>query len=125
MTKQVNAFNFSGTQARVQPVIRRASPPVLDAEPVTQYQPTADEQLAEMARKLAAAEAALAEAKASAKGAPRKVTCKVTEKGGLSAYGMGRFPITLYKSQWQKLIAEIDTVKAALIENDHLLTVKE
>lgn len=32
--------------------------------------------------------------------------CKVTDKGGLSVYGLGRFPVTLYKSQWVKLIGD-------------------
>jgi hypothetical protein len=30
--------------------------------------------------------------------------CKITDKGGLSVYGLGRFPVTLYESQWAKLI---------------------
>lgn len=39
------------------------------------------------------------------KGAGRGVSLKVSEKGGLSVYGLGRFPITLYKEQWTKLLA--------------------
>ena len=38
------------------------------------------------------------------KGAATGITMKVSEKGGLSVYGMGRFPITLYKEQWLKLM---------------------
>ena len=34
----------------------------------------------------------------------RKVWFKVTEKGGISAYGLGQFPVTLYKSQWEQLM---------------------
>ncbi len=34
----------------------------------------------------------------------RKLTCKVTEKGGVAVYGLGRFPVTLYASQWEQLI---------------------
>ena len=37
------------------------------------------------------------------KGATSGVTMKVSEKGALSIYGMGRFPVTLYKEQWLKL----------------------
>jgi len=47
--------------------------------------------------------------------AAQRVTLKVTEKGGVSMYGLGRFPVTLYKSQWLKLLAEVDTI-AAFIE---------
>lgn len=56
----------------------------------------------------------------------RKLTCKVTEKGGLSVYGLGRFPTTLYRSQWEKLLAP-DAVKQVLDfikANDKLLAVK-
>lgn len=55
----------------------------------------------------------------------RKVTMKVTEKGGASLYGLGRFPVTLYKSQWQRLIGEVEFIKAFIAENDALLTTKE
>ncbi len=56
----------------------------------------------------------------------RKITCKVSEKGGLSLYGLGKFPVTLYRSQWEKLLAP-DTVKqvqAFIAANTALLTVK-
>jgi len=32
------------------------------------------------------------------------VSFKVSEKGGVSVYGLGRFPVTLYKEQWAKLL---------------------
>jgi hypothetical protein len=38
------------------------------------------------------------------KGAASGIRMKVSEKGGVSIYGMGRFPITLYKEQWLKLL---------------------
>ena len=38
------------------------------------------------------------------KGAAKGVSMKVSEKGGLSVYGLGRFPITLYQEQWTKLL---------------------
>lgn len=56
----------------------------------------------------------------------RKVSFKVTEKGGLSVYGLGRFPTTLYRSQWERLLAP-DTVKALnefIQVNSKLLAVK-
>ena len=39
----------------------------------------------------------------------RRITAKVSDKGGMSVYGLGRFPVTLYKSQWKRLLAT-DTV---------------
>ena len=39
----------------------------------------------------------------------RAVSLKVSEKGGLSVYGLGRFPVTLYKEQWGKLLDMADT----------------
>jgi hypothetical protein len=36
----------------------------------------------------------------------------VSEKGGLSVYGLGRFPVTLYKEQWTKLLAMSDDIQA-------------
>lgn len=56
----------------------------------------------------------------------RKLSFKVTEKGGLSVYGLGRFPTTLYRSQWERLL-DTDTVvqiKAFIVANDKLLAVK-
>lgn len=46
---------------------------------------------------------------------------KVSEKGAVSVYGLGRFPITLYKDQWQKLFAMQDEIKAFIIENNDQL----
>ena len=41
----------------------------------------------------------------------RSVSLKVSEKGGLSVYGLGRFPVTLYKEQWTKLLAMADEIQ--------------
>jgi hypothetical protein len=43
---------------------------------------------------------------------------KVSEKGGLSIYGLGRFPITLYKEQWSKLLEMSDEIRAFLTSHD-------
>lgn len=51
-------------------------------------------------------------------------TMKVSEKGALSVYGLGRFPVTLYKEQWLRLLEMADDIRAFLKENDHLLKVK-
>ncbi len=50
---------------------------------------------------------------------------KVSEKGGLSVYGLGRFPVTLYKEQWKRLLDFTNEIRAFLQENDHLLKAKE
>ena len=53
-----------------------------------------------------------------------QLSLKVSEKGGLSIYGLGRFPVTLYKEQWVKLLAFSDEIERFLKENDHLLKAK-
>ena len=59
------------------------------------------------------------------KQAQRKMTLKVTEKGGVSLYGLGRFPVTLYASQWERWIAEVEQIKTFLQVNAALLSHKE
>jgi hypothetical protein len=55
----------------------------------------------------------------------RSVSLKVSEKGGVSVYGLGRFPVTLYKEQWTKLLDIADDIRAFLKENDARLKSKE
>jgi hypothetical protein len=55
----------------------------------------------------------------------RGMSMKVSEKGALSVYGLGRFPVTLYKEQWTKLLAMADDIKAFLRDNDGKLKTKE
>ena len=54
----------------------------------------------------------------------RSVSLKVSEKGGVSVYGLGRFPVTLYKEQWTKLLAMADDIRAFLKEHDAELKAK-
>jgi hypothetical protein len=54
----------------------------------------------------------------------RAVSLKVSEKGGVSVYGLGRFPVTLYKEQWTKLLAMADEIKAFIKEHDAQLKAK-
>jgi len=49
---------------------------------------------------------------------------KVSEKGGLSVYGMGRFPVTLYKEQWLKLLDMSDDIRRFIAANDGELKTK-
>lgn len=53
------------------------------------------------------------------------VTMKVSEKGGLSVYGLGRFPVTLYQEQWVKLLALTEDIKQFIAENKDKLKAKE
>ncbi len=53
------------------------------------------------------------------------VSMKVSEKGGLSVYGLGRFPITLYQEQWLKLLALSEDIKKFIEENRGSLKAKE
>ena len=55
----------------------------------------------------------------------RSVSLKVSEKGGVSVYGLGRFPVTLYKEQWAKLLDLSDQIKAFIAENESSLKSKE
>ena len=59
------------------------------------------------------------------KGVATGITMKVSEKGGLSVYGMGRFPITLYKEQWLKLMDMSDAMRAFIAANDAVLKTKD
>ena len=52
------------------------------------------------------------------------LSLKVSEKGGVSVYGLGRFPVTLYKEQWTKLLAMADEIRAFLKEHDAQLKTK-
>lgn len=53
------------------------------------------------------------------------ISMKVSEKGAVSVYGLGRFPVTLYQEQWQKLLGAADDIKAFIEENRAQLKVKE
>jgi hypothetical protein len=54
----------------------------------------------------------------------RGLTLKVSEKGAVSVYGMGRFPVTLYKEQWTKLLDMADEIRAFIRKNDGVLKAK-
>jgi hypothetical protein len=54
-----------------------------------------------------------------------QVSLKVSEKGGLSVYGLGRFPVTLYREQWIKLLGLADEIRTFINDNDAALKKKE
>jgi hypothetical protein len=59
------------------------------------------------------------------KGASAGLRMKVSEKGALSIYGMGRFPVTLYKEQWLKLMDMSDEIRGFIKANDSQLKAKD
>lgn len=54
-----------------------------------------------------------------------QMSLRVSEKGALSVYGLGRFPVTLYREQWEKLLGMANEIRQFIQDNDHLLKKKE
>jgi hypothetical protein len=54
-----------------------------------------------------------------------QMSLKVSEKGALSVYGLGRFPVTLYREQWDKLLGMGDQIRQFIADNDAQLKKKE
>jgi hypothetical protein len=54
-----------------------------------------------------------------------QISMKVSEKGGLSVYGLGRFLVTLYREQWEKLLGIAEEIRDFIRENDGALKKKE
>jgi hypothetical protein len=59
------------------------------------------------------------------RGASSGIRLKVSEKGAVSVYGMGRFPVTLYKEQWLKLLNMSDDIRAFIAANEAKLKAKD
>ena len=78
------------------------------------------DQSAELARLRAENEAL--KAKMAAK---QTITFKVSEKGALSVYGLQRWPVTLYKQQWVRLVKAMPQLEAFISANDGALAEKE
>jgi hypothetical protein len=55
----------------------------------------------------------------------RSLEFRVSEKGGVSVYGLGRFPVTLYYEQWMRLLGAVDELRAFIEENKSRLKTKE
>jgi hypothetical protein len=79
-------------------------------------QPTREELLARVAE---------LERQAAEKKASGALSFKVSEKGAVSVYGLGRFPVTLYYEQWQRLLGATDELRAFLDDNKSQLKLKE
>jgi hypothetical protein len=58
-------------------------------------------------------------------GSRKGISMKVSEKGGLSVYGLGRFPITLYPEQWTRLLGMADDIRTFIEENRERLKWKD
>jgi hypothetical protein len=54
-----------------------------------------------------------------------QISMRVSEKGALSVYGLGRFPVTLYREQWEKLLNVADEIRTFIRDNDEALKKKE
>ena len=52
------------------------------------------------------------------KKASSEISFKVSQKGALSVYGLGRFPVTLYKEQWERLLEKVDQLKSFMKDHD-------
>jgi hypothetical protein len=53
-----------------------------------------------------------------------RLSCKIGEKGGVSVYGLGRFPVSLYGAQWDRLLAFGPDIQAFMDANRKLLATK-
>lgn len=82
-------------------------------------QPTTEQMMAEIARLKAENEALASKAKGALKHG-----LKVSDKGALSLYGLGRFPITLYKSQWLALLDKGTDIRQFIADNSDKLKEK-
>jgi len=54
-----------------------------------------------------------------------EISLRVSEKGAVSVYGLGRFPVTLYQEQWERLLAHSDAIRTFIEENRPRLKKKE
>lgn len=78
--------------------------------------------LAQIARLQAENEAMRAKAQRQASA---RIRLKVSDKGGLSVYGLGRFPVTLYRGQWERLLSMAGEIQEFMLDNSASLTTKE
>ena len=77
---------------------------------------------AELVRLRAENEALKAKA---ARQATARIRLKVSDKGALSVYGLGRFPVTLYRGQWERLLSMVPEIREFILDNSAVLTTKD
>lgn len=63
--------------------------------------------------------------RAQSRARPGQLTMKVSEKGAVSVYGLGRFPVTLYQEQWTKLLDRADEIREFIRINESQLKKKD
>ncbi len=105
------------------PGLDRLSPALLTTSGDTEHSVTGGYRMNEQQMK-AELERLKAENETLKTRASRAISMKVSEKGGVSLYGLGRFPVTLYKEQWAKLLDMADEIRAFLKDNDSKLKTK-
>lgn len=66
-----------------------------------------------------------AENEALKKRGTRELNLKVSQKGGVSVYGLGRFPVTLYKEQWTRLLDIADEIRTFIREHEGELKARD
>ncbi len=93
----------------------RISADMIDWKPMSELTNTERDELEQLRKQKATREAQ------DKKG----ISFKVSEKGGVSVYGLGRFPVTLYQEQWLRLFTEVDNLKTFIEENKAKLKTKE
>jgi hypothetical protein len=76
-------------------------------------------------RDAALARIAQLEAQLALANKPKAITMKVSDKGALSMYGLGRFPVTLYRGQWERILAHAPQIDAFMKANSALLATKD
>jgi hypothetical protein len=81
-----------------------------------------DKATSDLLQQIEALKAELAKAKEAKH---RSLSLKVSAKGAVSVYGMGRFPLTLYSGQWLKLFGMVDDIKAFIEANKDKLATKD
>ena len=92
------------------------------AKPTVIEQAMTPAQVSELVARLAAAEARVQTLQTAKQG---PLTVKRSEKGAVSVYGLGRFPVTLYGSQWERLLGEAERIKSFLITHKAELATKQ
>lgn len=87
--------------------------------------PTAPQVFATPADEIAFLKAEIARKTEENKRTPQKLLCRVSEKKAVSIYGLGRFPVTLYKAQMRRLLAAKEVIEAFIVANEAALESKE